>query len=296
MKMTKLIDNLDQVSDRYEAVFCDLWGCLHNGVKPFAKAVAALETFHARDGKVLLLTNAPRPAPIVRQQLDTIGVARDLYDGIVASGDAARAALASGAFGTKVHHIGPPKDDSFFENLETEDFYQGLQIERVPLDEAESVVCTGLLDDRTETPDNYRAVLLEAKIRGLKLLCANPDIIVHFGDDTLFCAGALAAAYTEMGGESLYFGKPHPPIYELARNRLTAIAGRVIPDEKILCIGDGIRTDIQGAIAEGLDCLFITGGIASDQTMSGGRIDPARLSAYLEQVQLTPTYSIAHLR
>ena len=153
-----------------------------------------------------------------------------------------------------------------------------------------------MLDDRTETPDDYRAVLLKAKIGGLKLLCANPDIIVHFGDETLYCAGALAAAYTEMGGESLYFGKPHPPIYELARNRLTAIAGRVIADNKILCIGDGINTDIQGAIAEDLDSLFVAGGIASDKTMTNGRVDPARLTAFLDALQLTPTYSIAHLR
>ena len=294
--MTKTIENLHQISDRYEAVFCDLWGCLHNGVEPFAEAVLALEKFRGKGGKVLLLTNAPRPAPIVQQQLNRIGVDPALYDGIVASGDAARAAMVSGAFGTKVYHLGPPKDDSFFENLETEDFYQSKDIERVPLDEAESVVCTGLLDDSTETPDDYRAVLLEAKTRGLKMLCANPDIIVHFGNDTLYCAGALAAAYTEMGGESLYFGKPHPPIYELARNRLTAIAGRVIADNKILCVGDGINTDIQGAVAEDLDSLFITGGIASDKTMSGGRIDPARLSAFLDELQLTPTYSIAHLR
>lgn len=294
--MTKIIENLNQVSDRYEAVFCDLWGCLHNGVKPFAEAVSALEEFRSSGGKVLLLTNAPRPSSTVRGQLDRIGVDRALYDGIVASGDAARAALASGTFGTRVYHLGPPKDDSFFENLETEDFYQGKDIERVSLDEAESVICTGLLDDQTETPDDYRAVLLESKNRGLKLLCANPDIIVHFGNKQLYCAGALAAAYTEMGGESLYFGKPHPPIYELARNRLTAIAGRIIPDNKILCIGDGVKTDIQGAVAEDLDSLFITSGIACDETMSGGQIDPAGLAAFLDAVQLTPTYSIAHLR
>lgn len=294
--MTELIDNLEQVSDRYDAVFCDLWGCLHNGVTPFPAAVSALEKFRAKGGRVLLLTNAPRPAPIVQRQLDLLGVDRGLYDGIVASGDAARAAMASGVFGTKVYHLGPSKDDSFFENIEAEDFYKGIDIERVPLDQAESVVCTGLIDDQTETPDDYRAVLLEAKNRGLKLLCANPDIIVHFGDDLLYCAGALAAAYSEMGGESLYFGKPHPPIYELARNRLTAIAGREIGDERILCIGDGINTDVRGAVAEGFDGLFITGGIASDQTMSGNRIDKARLEAFLAQAQLTPTYSIAHLR
>lgn len=294
--MTETIDNLEQISDRYKAVFCDLWGCLHNGVAPFAGAVGALEKFRAQGGRVLLLTNAPRPATVVQRQLDGLGVRRDLYDAVVASGDAARAALASGAYGTKVHHIGPPKDDPFFEGLAQEDFYQGRDIERVPLDEAESVVCTGLLDDRSETPEDYRAVLLEAKTRGLKLLCANPDIIVHFGDQTLYCAGALAAAYTEMGGESLYFGKPHPPIYQLARNRLTAAAGHEIGDSEILCIGDGIKTDIQGAIGEDLDSLFITGGIAGAETMSGGQIDKDRLTSFLNNAQLTPTYSIAHLQ
>jgi HAD superfamily hydrolase (TIGR01459 family) len=269
---------------------------LHDGVKPFADAVAALEAFRRKGGRVLLLTNAPRPAAAVQVQLDALGVARDLYDGIVASGDAARAAMASGAYGTRVHHIGPPKDDSFFENLEAEDFYQGHRIERVPLDEADCVVCTGLLDDRTETPDDYHAVLLSSKLRGMKLLCANPDIVVHVGDQLIYCAGAIAASYTEMGGESLYFGKPHPPIYQLARNRLTGIAGRIVDDRNILCIGDGINTDIQGAIGEDLDSLFISGGIARNQTMNGNRIEPERLSAFLAKAQLTPTHSIAHLR
>ena len=294
--MTNIINSFSEISSKYEAVFCDLWGCLHNGVHPFAAAVDALTEFKNQGGIVHLLTNSPRPSSAVFPQLDDIGVPRDLYQGITASGDASRAALASGAYGQKIFHIGPARDEAFFQGVSTEDFYQGIDAERVPLDDAEGLVCTGLFDDSTETPDDYKAILLEAKIRKLKMLCANPDIQVDRGDKRIYCAGAIAQAYNDMGGVAHNFGKPHAPIYDLARNRLTDIAGRVIEDKKILCIGDGINTDIRGAIAEDMDCLFVTGGLAAAETGTTTQPEMSKLDTFLIKAQLTPTYSIGHLR
>jgi len=294
--MTRIIKNLSEISTNYDAVFCDLWGCLHNGVEPFAAAVTALETFAKKGGIVHLLTNSPRPASAVYPQLDHIGVSRDLYQGITASGDASRAALASGAYGKKVFHIGPDRDEAFFQGVDTEDFYQGIDVQRVPMDLAEGVVCTGLFDDNTETPADYSELLLDAKTRGLKMLCANPDIQVDRGNQRIYCAGAIAQAYEDMGGIAHNFGKPHAPIYDLARNRLNAIAGHVVDDKHILCIGDGIRTDIRGAVMEDLDSLFVTGGLAAAETDTNEQPDPTKLDDFLRASQLTPTYSIGHLR
>lgn len=296
--MTEIIASLSQVSSRYDAVFCDLWGCLHDGRAPFPAAVAALQAFRAQGGKVILLTNAPRPKPSVVRQLDSMGVPRDAWDEVVTSGDAAQYALVTGAVGRRVYHIGAPKDEAFF--TEFSDDVRAIAaaeapITRVPLAEAEGVVCTGLVDDLTETPDDYRATLLMMKTNGLTMLCANPDIIVDFGDKRLWCAGALAQAYEEMGGHALYFGKPHPPIYDLARRRLAAMTGK--DDAAILAIGDGIGTDVQGGIAEGMDVAFITGGIAADEFGSdSANPDKALLDAWLSKLQLSPTFALGKLR
>jgi len=285
--MTKIITSFVEVSGKYDAALVDLWGCLHNGVKPFAAAVSALETFRDNGGTVLLLTNSPKPSNMVLLQLDDIGVARDLYQGCVSSGDAARTALASGAYGKKIFALGPERDLPFYKNID---------VEHVALDQATGIVCTGLFDDNTDTPDDYRATFLQAKNNGLKMLCANPDVMVDRGDKRIYCAGALAQAYTEMGGEAHYFGKPHPPIYDLAYQKLTEITGREVLPKKIIAIGDGINTDIRGAIGEDIDSLFITGGLAASETATDGQPDPARLNAFLAKAQLTPAYSMGHLR
>lgn len=296
--MTEIIRSLANLAGRYDAVFCDLWGCLHNGKTAFPTAVAALLGFRATGVKVVLLTNAPRPKSSVVRQLDALAVPRDAWDIVVTSGDAAQMGMLSGAVGRKVHHIGAPKDEPFFTDF-AEDLaaYAATQPAntRVALKEADGIVCTGLADDLTETPDDYRAALLLAKTLGLPMLCANPDIVVDMGDKRLYCAGALAQAYEEMGGTALYFGKPHPPIYDLARRRL-AEAGAP-SDPKILCIGDGISTDIQGGIAEGLDTLFITGGLEADRF--GPDIEnpeQARLDDWLDGKELSPTFAMGRLR
>lgn len=291
--MTRILDSFEQIAGRYDAAFVDLWGCLHNGYEPFVAAVACLEKFRDKGGKIILLTNSPRPRPSVIKQLDKIGVARDLYHDIAASGDASQFSLAMGDVGYNVYHLGPGRDSGFFENLPA-DILKGREIARVPLDQATGIVCTGLFDDDTETPEDYRETFLYAKNKGLKLLCTNPDLIVDKGDTRIYCAGALAQLYEEMGGISLYFGKPWPAIYDLARRRLADIAD--VEDQRIICVGDGIRTDIRGAIAEDLDSLFITGGLAAAETGTLGQPDPAKLTAYLNAAQLSPTYAIGHLR
>jgi len=296
--MTEIISSLAQISGRYDAVFCDLWGCLHDGIKPFPAAVTALQRYRAAGGIVLLVTNSPRPKSNVVQQLNAMGCPQDAWDDVTSSGDAAQHALITGAVGRQVYHIGAEKDLSFFTDF-AEDFKDVASteppIERVALSDARGIVCTGLFDDLTETPDDYRARLMLAKTMGLTMLCANPDIIVDFGDRRLYCAGALAAAYEKMGGTVLYFGKPHPPIYDLARRRLSALTERA--DPQILCIGDGIATDIQGGMSEGLDTLFVTGGIAAAEFgADSSNPDKDLLDAYLTARQMSVPFAIGGLR
>lgn len=290
--MTRILSALSEVSDRYDVLLCDLWGCLHDGLRPFPAAVEALRGFRARGGTVALLTNAPRPRASVARQLAKIGVPEDCWDVIVTSGDSARAAMFAGVVGRKVYLIGEPHDLGFFEPMEIVE--DAVEIERVPLREAEGIVCTGPFDPH-EDPSAYRADFLYARQKGLKLLCANPDIVVDRGDDREWCAGALARLYTEMGGESLYFGKPHPPIYDLARRRLAEI-GRLVPDDRILAAGDGIHTDIKGAMGEDMDSLFVTGGLAAAETKTKDDPDPGALAAYLDAAGYEPSFAIGFLR
>ena len=292
--MTQIIDRFAEISGRYDAAFVDLWGCMHNGVAAFPAAVAAMQAFRAAGGKVVLVTNAPRGRGPVERQIARLGIPEDAWDAIATSGDSARAAMFRGAVGEKVYFIGQEHDESFFEPLKLGS--DPVAITRVPLEEAEGIVCCGPEDPYAD-PAVYRPQFLYAKQKGLKLLCANPDIVVDRGERREWCAGALAALYTEMGGESLYFGKPHPPIYDLARRRLMALPGAA-RDPQIVCIGDGLITDVAGALGEDLDCLFITGGLAAEETgtKDGGQPDPARLNTVLSEAQMSPLYAIGQLR
>jgi len=294
--MTRPIAALAEIADGYDTLFCDLWGCVHDGHRPFPAAVAALQGFRAGGGVVVLLTNSPRPRRSVEAQLARIGVPTECWDTIATSGDAARAAMFQGAVGRRVWHIGEPHDLSFFEPLAVLD--APLAIERVGRDEAEGIVCTGPFDPHAD-PERMRPELALARDRRLKLLCANPDIVVDRGETREWCAGALARLYTQIGGESLYFGKPHPAIYDLARLRLGEL-GRDADAARILCVGDGIHTDVAGALAEDLDSLFLTGGLAAAETATGAdagaRADPGRLADYLAAAKISPTYVMGRLR
>ncbi|MFG6563117.1 TIGR01459 family HAD-type hydrolase [Sulfitobacter sp. 1A13421] len=290
--MTRIISALPDVSDQYDALFVDLWGCVHDGRKALPAAVAALQAYRKTGGKVVLVTNSPRPRDGVEKQLQQFGVPQDAWDSIATSGDSARSAMFRGAVGEKVWFIGHPGERKFFEPLTI--LKDPVEIETVPLAQAEGIVCTGPGDAMAD-PEVMRPEFEQAIARGLKLLCANPDIVVDRGEVREWCAGALAALYTEMGGESLYFGKPHAPIYDLARRRLAALEVD-IPDNRILAIGDGILTDVKGAMDEGIDSLFITGGLAAAETATTEQPDEAKLRAYLDREASAPTYAIGFLR
>jgi len=270
--MTHAIASLGEISERYDAVLSDVWGVIHDGKAAFPDACAALARFRAERGPVLLLSNAPRPGDDVVKLLDQLGVPREAYDGILTSGDATRAEMTRrGA--SAFHHIGPERDRTVWE---------GLPAREVQLTSAEFILCTGLFDDERETPDDYAETLKTAHEAGLRMICANPDIQVHRGSKLIWCAGALAAAYEKLGGEVLYFGKPHPPVYDAALKRLAEIRGAALDPTRILAIGDGMRTDILGANRTGLDALFITAGIHGELFAE----DDADVSAILSEKEL----------
>uniref|UniRef100_UPI003B5247AE TIGR01459 family HAD-type hydrolase n=1 Tax=Roseovarius indicus TaxID=540747 RepID=UPI003B5247AE len=290
--MTQIITALSEISGRYKAMFVDLWGCLHNGVTAFPEAVAAMQAYRKAGGVVVLVTNAPRARTGVERQLVKFGIPEDAWDTIATSGDSARMAMFRGAVGRKVYFVGQDHDLRFFDPLKI--IEDPVDVVSVPLAEAEGIVCCGPFNPEAEL-DEMRADFLYAKQKGMKLLCANPDIVVDRGDIREWCAGALARMYTEMGGESLYFGKPHPPIYDLAHRRLAEI-GHEFPNELILAIGDGAHTDIAGAMGEDLDSLFISGGLAAEATKTSHQPDPDALKAYLATEKVSPTYTIGKLR
>lgn len=291
--MSQIIQSLSEVSSNYDALFVDLWGCVHNGITAYPEAVAALQAYRAKGGIVVLVTNSPKPRSGVAVQLESFGVPKDAYDTIATSGDSARSAMFQGAVGQKVHFMGEwARDAGFFEPLSL--LENPVDIEIVPLEDAEGIVCCGP-DDPMAAPDVNRPQFLFAKQKSMKLLCANPDIVVDRGETREWCAGALARLYTEMGGESLYFGKPHPPIYDLARRRLAAL-DKDIPASAILAIGDGIHTDISGAMGEDIDSLFISGGLAATETKTAKDPDPDALNDYFQKENTFPTYSIGQLR
>lgn len=290
--MSQIITALREISNNYDALYVDLWGCLHDGVIAFPDAVAALQEYRKGGGIVVLLTNAPRQRSSVQVQIEGMNVPRDCWDTITSSGDSARAAMFRGAMGEKVWYIGPDYDLSFFDPISVVE--NPVDIQRVSLDQAEGIVCIGPFDPHAN-PDVMRPDFLVAKQKGLKLLCANPDLVVDRGGVREFCAGSLAALYTEMGGEVVYVGKPYPAIYDLARRRLDAVKPG-IPADRILCIGDGIRTDVQGAMGEDLDALFISGGLAASETKTTDQPDPAALEAFLSKEMTSARYTIGHLR
>ena len=291
--MTRIIPALSEISAQYDALFVDLWGCVHDGVTAYPEAIAALQAYRKSGGIVILVTNSPKPREGVAAHLGQFGVPADAYDSIASSGDSARSAMLRGMVGEKVYFMGEwTRDSGFFDPIEI--INDPAHITRVPLQEAEGIVCCGQFDPMADPAVN-RADFLYAKQKGMKLLCANPDIVVDRGEVRECCAGALAELYTEMGGESLYFGKPHPPIYDLARRRLNALANKV-DSSRILAIGDGIHTDIQGAQGEDIDSLFITGGLAASETKTKDQPDADALEAFVTKQMITPTFAIGSLR
>jgi HAD superfamily hydrolase (TIGR01459 family) len=265
MTSLRFAERLSDLVDGVEVILSDIWGVVHNGLESFPEACEALHTYRQRGGTVILITNAPRPADSVQRQLRKLGVADEAYDAIVSSGDLTRNFVADHP-GKKMFWLGPERDSSI---------YRGLDAVMAPLEQADYIVCTGLFDDETESAEDYRAMMLQAREHKLPLVCANPDIVVERGDRLIYCAGAIAELYRELGGEVVFYGKPHRPIYERAMALAAERRGQPTSLERVLAIGDSVRTDLTGAHGFGIDCLFLTRGIHSEEFEGIDQLDPA---------------------
>ncbi|MDF1606785.1 TIGR01459 family HAD-type hydrolase [Hoeflea sp. YIM 152468] len=276
--MSRKITDLDQLTDHADVLLCDVWGVIHNGVNPYLLSVEALKAARARGQTVILITNSPRPADGVIRQFDTIGVERECWDDIVTSGDVTRRLVQEAP--KQIYFLGPERDKPLIE---------GLDVDLVQPDAAAAVVCSGLFDDETETAEDYRTLLAGFQARGLPLICANPDREVERGDRLVPCAGALADLYSELGGATRIAGKPHAPIYREAMSRARAIRGEVSLD-RTLAIGDGVHTDIRGALDNGVEALFIARGVHAREYMDGRVTNEHRLESFLTSAGVAPAY------
>lgn len=279
------IQALNEILGSYDALLCDIWGVVHNGVASFPEATAALADARAAGKAVVLVTNAPRPRSSIVVQLEGLGVPRDCWDCVVTSGDVTRGLIEQGP--RRIFHLGPDRD------LE---IYDGLDIELVEEFEAGGVVCTGLFDDETETPADYADMLRRLRSRDLPFICANPDIVVERGERLVWCAGALARDYGQLGGRTLIAGKPFKPIYDLAMRELSDVLGRQVTVAETLAIGDGMLTDVKGAADYGFDILYVSGGIHASEYGDGQAPDPERLSAYLASHGRRPVATLHRLK
>jgi HAD superfamily hydrolase (TIGR01459 family) len=274
-----LVEHFAPLARNYDVLLCDVWGVVHNGVAAFPEACEALSRFRRSGGTAILVTNAPRPGAAVVRILDRLGVPHEAYDAIVSSGDVTRGVVES-RLSEAVYHVGPDRDLPIF---------TGLNVKFAALEAADYVVCTGLFDDTTETPESYRDSLARMRQRGLFMVCANPDVVVERGDTLVYCAGALADAYAASGGKVLFCGKPHAPIYEAALGKAAVLRGDNPPPlPRVLAIGDSVRTDLAGAAAYGLDCVFVTSGLHAVHYGSRETPDIGALNAMFNEAGVAP--------
>jgi HAD superfamily hydrolase (TIGR01459 family) len=285
MTAPKVLTGLSQVADQYDVLLCDVWGVIHNGAWSFPAACAALQHFQAERGPVILISNSPRPSSAVESQLLELKVATDAWTTFITSGDATRALLAERSPGP-AWRIGPDRDHVL---------YEGLGLEFSGPEDAAFVACSGPVDDEWETPEDYRADLTVAADRGLTMICANPDRVVHRGEQLIYCGGALADLFSELGGEVIMAGKPYRAIYDLCLAEARRLLAKDAP--RALCIGDGVPTDVKGAAAQNLDCLFVSGGIHGRETLGAdGAMDAAKVGALLAAADTHAAYAMAALR
>jgi HAD superfamily hydrolase (TIGR01459 family) len=283
--MPRMIETLDGLANGYDAVFCDVWGVLHNGMGAFPDAVRALVRLRESGKCVVLLTNAPRPHATIEEQLRALGVPAQAWDRVVTSGDVTRDLIREAP--RLVYHLGPDRDLVI---------YDGLDIELVESQEARAISCTGLFDDDTEGPEDYADLLRRLRARDLPMICANPDIVVDRAGRLIWCAGALARDYARLGGRTLIAGKPHRPIYEAALQEAMEVLGRDLDARAVLAIGDGILTDVKGAVDNGFDLLYVTSGIHALEYGEGERPAPARLAAFLDNHGYEPVAAMTRLK
>jgi HAD superfamily hydrolase (TIGR01459 family) len=285
MSRVEIVSGLMELSEKYDALLCDIWGVVHNGIEPFEAAIDALQAYRKNGGRVVLITNAPRPSASLFPQFDQIGVPHDIYDHVVSSGDVTRQALERFR-GANVFHLGPERDAPLLE---------GLDLAKTKLADAAFILCSGLFDDETETPEDYKDFLEEALALNMEIICANPDIVVQRGDRLIYCGGAIASAYEEIGGLSTYAGKPHTPIYDHCFMLLKQ--GGWKPDRaRALVVGDGPKTDIRGAQNQGFDSLFIGGGIHSEDCFTqDGTLDEKGMHEVFGEEGSWPTFALPWL-
>ncbi|MGV3551429.1 TIGR01459 family HAD-type hydrolase [Rhizobium sp.] len=281
--MPQRIQSLKDITVHYDVILCDVWGVLHNGVAPFPGAGKALAQARADGATVVLITNSPRPNDSVAVQLDGIGVPRDAWDRIVTSGDVTRGLIRQGP--PNVYFLGPDRDLGLLD---------GTEAFAVKEKDASAIVCTGFFDDETETPEDYRDLLTHFADRNIPMICANPDLIVERGERLIPCAGAMAAFYEQLGGESRIAGKPHHPIYTEALRQATELRGTV-DRTRVVAVGDGMPTDVRGAINEGLDLLYISAGIHARDYMTGETTDERALDDFLASHQAEPRWWMPRL-
>jgi HAD superfamily hydrolase (TIGR01459 family) len=285
MSLPEPLTGLAEVADRYDVLLCDVWGVVHNGRESFPQACEAMARFRAERGPVVLITNSPRPSWPIVEQLDSLGVPREAWTRLVTSGDATRALLTERAPGP-VWKLGPDRDWPL---------YDGIDLQGTEPKDAGFICCTGPYDDENDEPEDYRARFVDAVGRGLEFICANPDIVVQRGDKLIYCGGALAKLYESLGGKVVMAGKPYPAIYRLALAESEAALGRPLDRARVLCVGDGLPTDIRGANAQALDALFVAGGIHGGETLADGGLDLAAIRDLLRQEGLTARWAMADL-
>lgn len=282
------LTGLSAVADRYDVVLCDVWGVIHDGVRSFPPACDALQRFRETTGPVVLISNSPRPAADVVHQLDALGAPRAAWSGFVTSGDVTRDELAAAAPGP-----------AFAISAEREQtIYAGLGLSFAGPEEAAFISCTGLTHDEVETPDDYRERLTIAAARQIPMICANPDRIVQRGDKLIWCAGALADLYTELGGGPVTIaGKPAAAIYDRTLAEAARLLGRPVDRARVLCIGDGLPTDVKGANDQGLDLLYVAAGIHAAECLNeDGSLNPAGVEALLARSGAHARYAATTLR
>ena len=286
--MVCVIDSCADLLSRYDVVFCDIWGVMHDGHKAYQGANAAMQRFRQDGGTVILVSNAPVPAERVAEMLRYVGVVDDAWDWIVASGDIALRHIAERGY-AKLYAIGPrDRDDALFSRLpEIID-----DVTRV-----DAIVCSGLDNDQVETAESYRAVLETARSHNIPFVCANPDLVVDVGGTSYLCAGVIGSLYETLGGDVYWAGKPHRSAFDTAMDRAKSIRGEDVPLSRTLVIGDALRTDMRGAKTMGTDALFVAGGIHREDTMKNAKICPAKLESFLSSEESFPLVAaMAELR
>ena len=272
---------------RYDVIFCDVWGVVHDGLAAYPQACEALTHFRAEGGTVVLVSNAPVPQLRVAAMLEARAVPRSAWDAIISSGDIALAHIAGRGYGA-LYCIGPRDRDAAL--------FGACSGRQATVAQADAILCSGLTDDRVETAESYRPVLETAVARMLPFVCANPDLVVDVGGTLYLCAGAIADLYAHLGGDVYWAGKPHPNAYAAAHEAANRLRGATVPKARILAIGDAIRTDLAAAQGAGVDALFIAGGIHRLEAMTEGLIDPVRLTALFDRAPIPALAAMGHLR